>query len=346
MRVALLTDDKLVRDGATAMPADSWDASPRRLLRKLLRRCGYRLVRDGVTTMPSDSWDAPPRYLLNKLLRRCGQLDCVTLLGPDDGNMPRLADVIHNIDGIIVHTDTSVRPHWVTEVISQAPPGIPILNCSVTDIRKRSLSDVLSRMGLDTLEVDPDQRGNPLVFVKSTYNSGDAPGILYKKCPLKDVPALLASRPDLVVQRFIQDRLARAGTYARMRRFVCVAGAVTQLEYFGTEDVIKRQTSLAQYSRDISVIAQDFELLARQDLGALGFHYRDFEFELPGFMEILGSFRKAFGLDFGSIDTIAVRDEGYYILDVNPTPWERGLPEALERLLADALERYFTGGGR
>ena len=51
------------------------------------------------------------------------------------------------------------------------------------------------------------------------------------------------------------------------------------------------------------------------------------------------NFLQNIGFHFGTVDTITPSANELYILDINCTPWERGIPISLVKILARSLEK-------
>ena len=85
-------------------------------------------------------------------------------------------------------------------------------------------------------------------------------------------------------------------------------------------------------------MSSDEKYIGGRCLSEAGIHYVNFRDQLGGHYDTLLKTLSLLGLEFGTLDVITPSKEECYVLDVNPTPWERGLPESLVRILSKALK--------
>jgi len=291
----------------------------------------------------ANPFDWPPRYMLNILLLMPTfpyEADVVmidSLRSPDDYKR------LENHNCVIVHIDLSVRPDLVNEIINRLPPRVRILNRRVTDIRKREMGEIVKRFGFATPEIDANADPETPVFIKSNWNAGDTPKQVYEYRTLRDVPPKVWQNPDLIVQRFIEERVLGVPGCRRLRRFLIVAGEMVQQEYLSMEPTLKGSTCLCwQYSRDIRCMPRDVELVGWEGARTLGFYYYDVDEKTRLIADRIKSFAENIGLDFGAIDTISPDPEHTYILDVNTTPLQRALTPAIKEILTNALAIHIS----
>ncbi len=279
-----------------------------------------------------------PAYLLNRIMlspRFPSRPDIIlheSLTGVDDCRR------LEGYDCIIVHIDKSVRPALVNAILERLPPRILVTNRQMTDIRKKQMNEIIGRFGFPLPEVRRDAGADTPVFVKSNWNVVDAPEKIYRQCRLGEVTDEVWRNPDMTVQRFFEEIVEETGGCRRIRRFVVAAGEIVQGELFSKKLNIKGRTMMfGQYSRDIRCMPRDLELLGRQNLKQMGFYYYDDEKtrEISQRMQKLAADT---GLDIGAIDTVT-SDGATYALDVNTTPYQRQMPEAIRDIFAGALLR-------
>jgi len=293
---------------------------------------------------PEDPLNRPPCYLLNTLRMMPTfpyEADAITM------ESLRSADDYKRLENhgcVIVHIDKSVRPAFITELLARLPSRVRIMNQHVTDIRKREMGEIVKRFGFDTLEIDPGADPETPVFIKSNWNSGDAPKVVYEHCLLREVPAKVWRDPDLTVQRFVEERVPGLPGCRRLRRFIIAGGEIVHQNFLGTTPLLKGDTSLCwEYRRDVRRMPKDTELLGGLAARSLGFTYYDIDDKTRLISERVQALAQNIGVDFGSIDTIAPDAEHIYILDVNTTPLQRGLPQTIKEILADALAIHVSG---
>jgi len=284
------------------------------------------------------AFNRPPRYLLNKLIMAPAFPFETDVFPIESFTRADEARRLEKYTCVIVHICKSVRPGLADAILEKLPPGIRIMNLQVRDVRKRQMGEIIGRSGFPVPEVGRNSDPDTPVFIKSNWNSGDAPEKVYRQCRLGEVPDEVWENPDLTVQRFFEERVTSISQYRRMRRFVIVAGEILQQEFLGTEPKIKTHTSpCIRYSRDIRCMPRDLEVTGRQNTSLPSFHYYDTDEKTRRISQRVQKFASDIGLDIGAIDTITPADGATYIIDVNPTPYQRNLPEAMRDIFADAL---------
>ena len=285
-------------------------------------------------TDSQEKWNRPPRYLLGKLIQDTAFEEMPKLLlyedileGNDDieSYMPQT---------VMIHVDQTIRPDSLQIYISSETKKIRFINAQLTDIRKSKLKDILQQNGM----MYPDPLKDSLVFIKSDYNAGDAENRTYSTCAYNDASDSVWADSKLIVQRFVRDAIYNGSPIGRLRRFIIVGKEIVQVEYFSDSDTIKRSSSIWQYSRDIRNMSSDEKYIGVRCLSESGIHYVNFRDQLGGHYDTILKTLSLLGLEFGIIDVITPNNEECYVLDVNPTPWERGLPESLVRILSKALK--------
>ena len=232
--------------------------------------------------------------------------------------------------------DATLRPAGVQRLLDELPRTVRVINANIADTRKSTVTDWLSAFGLCTPSIVVPDHANAPVFVKSNFNAGDAPRRVYKVTTAADAQDLIAADPTLIAQRHVREDVGPNGL-GRLRRLIVVGAELVQLEYFSHATSIKRSSSQWQYSRDVRCLKRDCQFLGSPSMAEHGFHFADIGSAFGHRLDVVKRWLRHIGLDFGTLDIVTPSSGEFFILDVNPTPWERGLPNSLARLLARAL---------
>ena len=283
------------------------------------------------------SWDTPPRYLLGRLVSSPYFLHEVKFVPYEISNPDECRARFKECDYGIIHIDMTVLPDKILQVKRQVPPSFVLINRHVSDIRKSTLNNLLSTHNQMTLDLQANIEDDTEMFIKSNFNAGDAPKRLYKKCRYADLPPSVRKDSSLIVQRFVLEKLTSQHSYFRLRRFIIVGQEIVQVEYFSKHFVIKRSSSVWQYSRDIQHIDADLGESNTPNISELGYQFNDFHKNLGDRYISMLNFLQAIGLQFCTVDVITPSSDEFYILDINYTPWERGLPDSLVKILSRSL---------
>ncbi len=286
-------------------------------------------------------WNSYPRYLLGKILSSEYFGHTIQCVAYDACSMDNCIDKVQSCDAAIVHVDLTVRPPELVRLIERLRTSIPVMNADLNDISKTWLQRALDSRGMLTPKFTSGYNTG-CVFVKSNYNAGDSPRRMYELYKHKDIPPELQTNTSFVVQRFVEEKVDRPYGLRRLRRFIIVRREVIQVEYFSTHHTIKRASSMWQYGRDISCLAHDQKLLDVRNISDLGYYYFCATPQERRTISTVVSLAKSVGLDFGVVDVVTPSRSNAYILDINPTPWERGIPDALVRLLSESISDYLN----
>lgn len=284
-------------------------------------------------------WNSPPRYLLGRLISSPHFSHEVTFIPYKPSSVHSCCAELRTCDYGIIHIDATMRPPELLEASKSIPLHFPLVNRYISDIRKSTLHGLLQSYHLMTPDLHPTTDEDTLAFVKSDFNAGDAPKRVYERCRHGDLSSATRKDCTLIVQRFVKDDISAQHQYYRVRRFIIVGQEIIQVEYFSRHFVVKRSTSAWQYSRDIGNLDSDLRLFETPNISSLGYNFRDFYGELGNCFGDMLKFIKGIGFQFGSVDVITPFPHEFYVLDINCTPWERGIPDSLVKILAQSLEQ-------
>ena len=279
------------------------------------------------------AWNQRPFYLLNKVLKNRKNVEYV------------LIDTIgeHSFEGVhsaFLHLDRDVHPESYAPALRLAiPKEVHLANRDITDITKRYTEQMYVSMGGPSLSLKDSKSYQGKVIVKSIHNAGDPKGREYNIMEVSDVLEEVWSDLEVLVQPFISSRESQdEGDISRTDRHVIFLGESVICSFYSKEPIIKRRTSIWEYFRDIDKLETDFGSQQRICLNDLGIFYRCLSADEKRNQETILEYARLVGLDFGSIDTITNSKDNLYILDVNKTPWERGIPEEFINIFRKQLE--------
>ena len=283
-------------------------------------------------------WNSSPRYLLGRILLSPHFSHEVKLIQYKSNRASlEYYNFLKSCDYGIIHVDSTIRPNSLDNLIQQLSSEYLLINRNISDIRKSTLHKLLKTCGLNTIDINSDADGDIIAFIKSDFNAGDTSKRLYKKCKYKDIPISIINDPSLIIQRYIKE-IITPENYYRLRRFIIVGQEIVQVEFFSKNFVIKRSTSFWQYSRNIKNLNSDLTFFETPNISELGYHFIDFNKISSQFITML-NFIKNIGFEFGAIDVITPTFDELYILDINSTPWERGIPSSLIKILSHSFEK-------
>jgi len=205
--------------------------------------------------------------------------------------------------------------------------GVRVLNAHLDDIRKSTLHRMLARLGLNSAAASREGDGDEPLMVKTDFNYGGLYERLlspeerrhlgvsaeeipisdwndYRVMPRREVPDAFWSDPTLVIERFIDN------PDGRFYRVYGVGDRVVIVEAHGTGAVKK----ISDDPRDVNYTA-DLARLAEIDRnGALPL----------ALVRVIEAFLLGTGLDLGSFDIMDDGAGGFYVVDLNLTPFGGG----------------------
>ena len=297
--------------------------------------CDERTIEDlKLGNKKEKGWNSRPYYLINKIFNsEYFKSSYVELKEIENAK----------IEGIgVVHIDKTYLSSKEIEIIDALSKNKLILNKNLINTSKKHLEGILKKIGEESLIVYKGDTIKDRVIIKSNYNAGDAPQLKYKVKHKPQITEAEWDNKDLILQRFATSTTKKS-ELKRMDRYVIFLGEVVLCSFFSKEDIIKRDTSIWQYWRDIENLQQDFYKLKHICLNEVGCFYRQSSFQEQRNMEKILNLESILGLDFGSIDTITDENGKFYILDINKTTWERGIPDFfIELFRKKILKDYVT----
>ncbi|MFH0927747.1 MAG: hypothetical protein V1822_04165 [Candidatus Micrarchaeota archaeon] len=291
--------------------------------KKIIVVCDQRFAGDYELGLArgAKKWDSRPYYLVNKVFADRRRFHLVPKefheLGPGFLEQTKTEQTT-----IVAHLDQTRIPQGISSQLQKAGA----LNAHVTDVSKRRIERIVCDMGGLPLLIDayPQYRGE--VVIKSDLNAGDPTGRGYEFVSGDSAGPCVLSDPQKVVQISVRSGFVGEKPFDRMDRFVFFLGEVVICSFYSTERIIKRNTSVWQYYRDASKLGQDLGGSRRVCLNEVGAYYRHLSDSEKANLEFVTQLAGLMRLDIGSVDTITSSDGNFYVLDVNKTPWERGIP--------------------
>jgi len=264
-------------------------------------------------------WNERPYYLINKILKD-------PRFQPNYATLDELALMPVSSGAAILHLDQTIHSEEIVKCIDNLiPKDARILNRRIIDISKRHIEDVFVSMGGLELSTQKDDSYEGLVIVKSNFNAGDAMRREYKILKKEEANEIFNDL-DMVVQRFASSTKSK-NDLRRMDRYIVFMNEIVYCSFFSEEDVIKRDTSIWQYYRNIKNLRRDFKANRKICLNEQGVYYKELSSLECSNEQTVVELCRLLGLDFGSIDTITDSEGNFYVLDINKTTWERGIPE-------------------
>ncbi len=275
-----------------------------------------------------EGWNERPCYLVNKIMRENG---CPV-------NYRLIEDTFHSAKGDVAMLHLDCTFHSPCQIESASSFNGIMLNQRVIDISKRKVQKEYTSIGGKSLMLSKEESYKGKVIIKSDYNSGDPQGKWYLTMQNEEVPSELWEKTGVIIQKFVA---SPTGKLKRMDRYVLFLDELVVCSFFSEEDIIKRKTSIWQYRRDIELLERDRNIMPLKSLNESGIFYSPFsEIERRNY-QIIKKLAKRMGLDFGSIDTITDENNDLHVLDVNKTPWERGIPKGFLHIFYDAFAKKF-----
>ena len=270
--------------------------------------CDQRTIEDrNLGEKDGAMWDQRPFYLINKIFKNEYTPPLYVPI-EDIGSYS-----LDGIDVAFLHIDLSVHNSDITNAINVSlPENIRVYNRKITDITKKHIETAYVSMG-----------GPKLTLTRSDSYKGRG----YKVMPSEEVSDNDWNNQDLLIQPFISSkRDFQEDGYGRMDRYVKFLEEIVCCSFFSKEPIIKRSTSIWEYFRDLNELERDFKSKKRICLNDEKIFYRTLTSNEILYRNTILELADLIGLDFGSIDTITTPDGKLYVLDVNKTPWERGIP--------------------
>ena len=287
-------------------------------------------------------WQAWDKFLIQYLLPEAQIIDVILL----EDCKYILDQLDKDITHCVLHVDLSNCEKVISNIEllikTLRSRNILVLNFDYLDLSKKKLQATLKSIGLPTVGSLSYIKEDDLVIVKSNANYGEEREKLLsdseRKClgvtlssayefssrnylvyPYKEIGQDILNDPAIAVERYIH---SEDDTFFR----VYIAGNSMIIVKAYCEGKIKK---LSGDERDINCFA------LKNDLASIA--------NVDGYSKVLASTLETFirnvNIDFGSLD-IVHRDNEYFIVDVNTTPWggEHEIEEMIVNFLRSGLQ--------
>lgn len=277
-------------------------------------------------------WNERPYYLINKIFQdpdiKPVYKELNELCGADLKKMAFL------------HLDKTVHSEKENCVIDNLFKETLIFNKYLRDVTKKNVERMLSNLGILELRLSEKDPYQGKVIIKSNFNAGDCPKLEYRVINKSEVDEEDWKNEEIIIQRFVSS--GKDGSrLKRMDRYIIFLGEVVYCSFFSKENIIKRDTSVWEYYRDVSRLEDDLKDVQNVCLNEEEAFYKRLSSQEIINQQKITHLCRLLGLDFGSIDTITDQAGNFYILDVNKTPWERGIPRHFIKIFRKRLKDRF-----
>ncbi|BBO31040.1 hypothetical protein [Lacipirellula parvula] len=291
-------------------------------------------------------WQSRSGFLLSSLIPEATFIQAI----PGEDSVEVINRLPQSVDRFILHLAVSQthafplrRDHLLSALRDRR---VAVVNEHVFDVTKRHIQDVCRAADLPVAEATRDSPPTQQLIVKTNYNYGanneralsaELRTLLgltcisnvvlnakkYKVVPRRNIPDAWWNRPELCIERFVENpdhifyRVYVAG------RHVAVSKVIDPKPIKKMPVGIERQT--ATFLLKPTALA----LVAGQ-------------FECPrSLLQTLFTFLAAFQLEYGALDIVFEPPNSYFVIDVNNTPFwgGSGHPELL-KFLRDGLLQF------